>query len=134
MSARRFEKLQRQHCLRPRRAIRRTRANNKKSAPTRARPKRMRAYSPMLANQFCNAWASIGTNLSRSGVIAMSGSDLEQLARLGDARGGPAVFAGGNAGEGDKVSPLISRPGRGEFLGDGAIKLLGVQRTVFADG
>src|SRR5437763_1761171 len=56
----------------------------------------------------------------------------EQLARLPVARGGPAVLAGGHAGQRDQLAPAEGRPGRLELLPDRLEVLLRVQRAVLA--
>ena len=60
--------------------------------------------------------------------------DLEQPARLGDARRGVAVLAGRDAGQCGELAPAEGRPSRGELLGHGAVVLLGMQGAVLADG
>src|SRR6266571_7448830 len=59
---------------------------------------------------------------------------LEHFTRLGHAGGGAAILAGRDAGQGHQCTPAEGGPGGGEFFGDGAVILFGVQRAVLAHG
>src|SRR5262249_3914918 len=61
-------------------------------------------------------------------------SNLQPSDGLLDAGRGPAVLAGGDAGEGDELAPAEGGSGGGELLGDSSVVLLGVQGAVLADG
>src|SRR5687768_1002818 len=50
----------------------------------------------------------------------------QQLACLGVARRGAAVFAGGDAGQGHELPPAESGPRAGELVADRAVILLGM--------
>src|SRR5215471_4066066 len=61
-------------------------------------------------------------------------SNLEQRARLGDARRWPAIFAGGDARKSNQVAPTEGWARRDELFRNGAIEFFGMKGAVFADG
>src|SRR5262245_18226041 len=63
---------------------------------------------------------------------ATPNTHFQRLGRLVVSRRREAVFASCDAGQADELPPAKSRAGHGEFLGDRAIILLGVQCPVFA--
>src|SRR5688572_23478061 len=69
-----------------------------------------------------------------AGSRSRNPSHLQDIARLGVARRGAAVLAGGDAGEGDELAPPERRARGGEFLAARAVVLLGVEGAVLAGG
>src|SRR5262249_16096775 len=77
--------------------------------------------------------AAIILNTGLHSHLSESSLHFEQLAGLVVARCGAAVFAGGDAGQGDELTPAERGAGRSEFFTDCAVILFRVERAVLAD-